>query len=813
MIADEAVTSRALKDLSITRDKLADRSVITRHLENESVTNDKLAYRTITNSRIAESTIEGSKLKNNIALPGTPTIGTRPTALSNNDQIPDTRWVKDLIASMVITNNNLGDRIVNGRTLFTSSTKKRVLVVNRANSDPEWGQIEKEMMANDSVDTNQIANNAVINTKIADNSLETRHFTSNSIKEEFLKESSVSMNKIVKSESANMILGVTEMNSHPRYTKVTRDMLDANAVGGARVIEDKSVPLSKLVPSEQSHRVIGVGLKGSNPEWMQVTTNMIANHAVGGQQLFTSPSNNRVLAVVNSSDDPSWLQVQRDMIAERAVDRLNIANGAIWQEHLQEGIIEDRHIADRTISSDKLAARSINGEKLFTSPMMNRVLAVIDAPYTDPQWVQITNEMLADGCIDRSKLFQSKHPNRVLGVTEAGVPPEYLMITNDFIMDDTIKSSKLTRNLILKGTPELTVSPDEGADNHQIADTSWVRSVFKSLIKNFEAVYGTVTNEMLDKRAVTGDKLFTSHYDGPRVIGVTKANEDPEYLLVEEDMIADGAVTTNKIQRDVHLLGSPVIDVRPAGSSSDNNGGGDLIPDCQWVLDRIAEAGGTLPGGSSSGTTGVALTDGSVITKYIQDRSVIGSKLFTSATKNRVLAVLDPNTDPVYTQITSDMIGDRQVIGSKLFTSEEHNRVLAVGIKGSDPEYMQINTSMIEDKAVNGDKIADLSINTNHVINGAITFDKLANEPLVDTTRIQDNSVTTEKIVDKSIETEKIEDKAITSEKLDDNLVLRGTPTVKSVTPETRSLKNITISSELPTADDGEDGDLWITYI
>ena len=42
-------------------------------------------------------------------------------------------------------------------------------------------------------------------------------------------------------------------------------------------------------------------------------------------------------------------------------------------------------------------------------------------------------------------------------------------------------------------------------------------------------------NVMIKDHAVGSTKLFRSPYPGPRVLGVTDNNDDPEYILIEED--------------------------------------------------------------------------------------------------------------------------------------------------------------------------------------------------------------------------------------------------------------------------------------
>lgn len=68
-------------------------------------------------------------------------------------------------------------------------------------------------------------------------------------------------------------------------------------------------------------------------------------------------------------------------------------------------------------------------------------------------------------------------------------------------------------------------------------------------------------------------------------------------------------------------------------------------------------------------------------------------------------------------------------------------------------------TAMIANDAVTGDKIADLSINTNHLIDGSVTTDKIAN-----------NAITHDKMADDSVGADEIIDGSITPDKLTQKL-------------------------------------------
>lgn len=812
MIDYNAIETRHILKAAVTADKLADDSIITSKIEDLAVTMDKINDRAVTNIKIARGAVDGDNLAADIVIPGTPSLTSRPSASDDGANIPDTHWVNQKLDSNVFASKNYGSRSVDGNALFSSATRHRALVVLRANSDPEWGQITHEMLGDLAVDNDNIIDKAIAGIKIKDATIERRSLMRSIISEEYIDEGAVTSEKLFTYHTANRVLATLAANGHPQYTQVTRDMI-ANGAISSMQIEDQSVTPSKIESTPNAHRLLGVALSSSNPQWMQLTSGMIGNRVVLGKHFFTTPYDNMVLGVTVANTDPQWMKIIAPMIADGAIRREHIGNGEIWEEHLQENIIESKHIIDRSITSSKIAANAITGTELFTSPYPNRILGVSTMPYSDPDWIQVATDMIEDRAVTKDKLFTADHDYEVLLSTKANNPPEYSKITNDFIVDDTIMPNKLAKNFILYGTPELTVEPAEDANNQQIANTQWVRNTIAALIKDFhpEILFKTLETDVIADHAVTGPKLFTSPY-GPRVLGITAPNEEAEYLLVEEAMIADAAVTTNKIQHSVHLLGSPVIDVRPSPYSSDSNGTGQLIPDCQWVLDRIKEGGGSSSGGSSGSTTSGPLPDLSIATEKLMDRSVTAKKLFTAPSKNTVLGLLSANADPEYTKINNDMLEDKIVDSRVLFTSGTDNTVLSVGTAGDDPTYTKINHDMLEDNIIDTDNIRDNSINRDKIANGCITKEKLAGTAFVDESFLLDNAVTAGKIASSAVETTKIKDEAVISDKLASDLTLKGHPTVEPDTEfETRSIRNTIISPNKPTG--GCSGDIWFTFV
>lgn len=814
MIGDEAVGTKNLHDESVTSSKLRDESVLESKIKDKAVTNSKIMELAVTNPKIADRSIDGRTLVENISIPGTPTITKRPDADADDTTVPDTQWTMDHIRGYVNQNHNYGDRTVDGRVLFSSDVRHRVLAVLRANSDAIWTQVDEEMIADDAVRTNHIKDYAVTRPKIAPSSIYTEHLTPECVTEAVIRTSAVSSTKIFASDNANMVLAALTDGGHPLYSKVVNAMMAHNSVSTDQ-IEDGSVILSKIQTSDQPNMLIGVTLKNTHPQFCKATTQMIADGAITVDKIHEVPFRDMVLGSQSAGTHPLWTKINGNMILDREIVGRHIAEESIQGEHIAERAISGKHILQYQIEEEHIAPGAVHGAQLFTSPYPNRVLAVTD-PYSKADWLQMDTDMIRDKAITGDKIFRSNYPYRVLGATQVGVPPEFVKITNDFIMDDTIRPQKLVKDFVLYGRPQITLHPLPDANGYEIADTKWVRDTIADMINDFnpDILYDTIETNMIKDHAVTSSKLFRSPYPGPRVLGVTAPNEDPEYILIEEGMIADASVTTNKLQRDIHLLGSPQIEIRPSPGACESTGEGTLIPDVQWVLDRIKAAGGSIGGGSGSGGTVTEVgipQDNSVTTVKIQNRAVTGAKLFTSVISNRVLAVEGANSDPKYTQINADMMGDNSVTARTIFKSDQSNMVLASPVAGSNPLWTKVTLEMMGIKSIGTDQYIDKSITGDKIADHSIGREKFIDQGFVDETLLYDNSVSNTKIQDGAVSTSKIADGAVNSIKLDKDLELKGYPTVESGTDyERRSVRNIILSPNAPKG--GKPGDIWIRY-
>jgi len=830
MIADEGIETINIKRLAITSDRINDYAVITEKIADSALTTEKIKDLAVTIDKIANRTIDGTKLIENIELPGLPTISTRPAENDDSNKIPDTRWVNNHVSDAVFVNKNFANRSVDGRVLFSSDVKNRALVVYGAKTDPVWGLINNDMMDVDSIKTKNVKDLAITDPKIADKAIFTRHLNNDIIKYNHISESAVLLDKIYPSENKNMILAVKKENGHPEYTRINNEMMEENSVTGKNIV-NLSIPTGKLESDITGYKVLGVMVGTTAPQWVTIVNRMLGSRSVDGRVLFSSGTNNCILATKTAGDNPVWTKIDNTMLVDRLITKRFIEEGAIYEEHLQEKIIEGRHIKPHVIDTDHMIPRSVTADILFTSRYPNKVLAVFD-PYSNPVWANITGEMLADESVHKEKFFRSDVPNRVLGVTRAGRPPEYIMIDSRFIVDNSINPAKLMPNFILNGTPQLTSEPLPDSDSFHLANTAWVRRTITSMAERFTAgmLKGSIHGNAIIDYTVDPSKLIKSLH-GNRVLGVLADGESPQYTQVVEGMIQNGAVTNNKLQRDLMLLGSPTIEVRPADDAVEN-GEGMLIPDCKWVEDRIKAAGGfgtiiqPKPEDEITQYTyddliniwdGFPLPDDYV--EYLSGRGMgmISEREVHDLWDNGTLPI-ESGHDPVNfsiineveTQdiwyhgiipdedddggynvpsaeilpgsITSSKIQDRAVLATKLFTTPHDNRVLAVEEGNTNPKYTLINTEMINDRAITGLKMFSSTIAERilAVLNPGenpiwttITHNMLGKN-IIKNDNIVDNAISGKKLANKSVTREKIADEPfVDSALLLDNTVTR----------------------------------------
>lgn len=814
MIMDESISEDHLMSESISDTKIKDMAVTTGKISDDAITSSKLAANSVTNEKIVNGAVDGDKIEKSVMLLGSPSISVTPPQDSNDNTLPNTKWVKDTITSALKDSNKFGARSVDGSMLFSSPYQDRVLIVSRANKDPEWGTINGEMIESDSIGTSHIKDDSITPSKIRECSIFENHLNRNIVGTDHIKDGSISSEKLFTSNMKDMVLASLTEGGHPTYSKVTRQMIEHNAIGSWQ-IEDKSITNEKLFPSSIDNVVLVTSLRNTTPSWQKITARMIEDKSITPDKLSTTAKQNSILAVTVPNEKPIWTKINSEMLGEDIVKREHIGKKEIWQEHLREKIIDHRYIADKTITNDNIASRTITGAEMFSSDNVDRVLAVSKTPYSDPKWMQITTPMIEDGAVTPEKLFRSKVANMVLGVDVYNGLPKYTRITNDFIQDGTISGSKFSADMIFRGTPSLEYEPSKDADNYQLANTGWVRKTISEVISGSHLTPIPGTAE-IDDFSLSYDKLVKSDKAG--VLSSTKSGDPLSLNLVDSDLIKNAAVTSDKIAHDVVLWGSPSVEVRPSSIASDSNGSGTLIPDCQWVLDRIRELVPTeskvmhemkpdtvqysweygyeeyIEPGENEITKSrvVAEWESEEVGDLTPDENEISDATVQKEWDNNGEgdtmpddddATSDPfgNTDDPPTgtgsaltpgSVTNEMLGTRAVQGKNLFSSDQDNQVLLVKNANTDPVYGKITGNMVENQSIGIDKINIPNDQTNSVMgagaDGVVKMTKVSGAMIEDgaisNSHLKANSITSDKIAPYSIDHTKIVKEAFVTE-------------------------------------------------
>ena len=340
---------------------------------------------------------------------------------------------------------------------------------------------------------------------------------------------------------------------------------------------------------------------------------------------------------------------------------------------------------------------------------------------------QVKVEIPTDGLVDEitfdkesSSLIIFELGGNKKEVSLKDLKSEYKSTTGSIVNIDVDNENKLIRASVNDNSIGSAKIKNKSITNSKLADNAVDTINIKPLSITKELIAKeSISTGKLEDRSVTGKKLFTSPYPH-RLLGVELASGDPDWIklgpeyfddnIITEDKIVNGAVTNKKLARysvtndkiaenainteniinnsvttdklasSITLKGNPKLSVRPSPLSKD-----DSIPDTYWVKNYVENK--------------------TFDSDNIASRSVDGSKLFTSSTKDRVLAVTISKSDPVWTQVNNGMLADESVSESKL-----RNNI--------------VSADKIKDLSVTANKLASDSVTTSKIKDGSVSFDK-----------------------------------------------------------------------------------------
>ena len=462
----DAIQTQNILNLNVTTDKLA----------NNSVTHLKIADNAIGTNNIVVKSVTSEKLANSLVLGGNPKLAVRPQANLFNELIPDTRWVYNYVTNEIFENKNLGNRSVDGRVLFSSEVRNRVLTVRGPGTDPQWGRINEEMMADLAVDTRSLIDYSVTTEKLATRSVITNKIENQAVTTNKIADRAVSIDKLAISLHPNMVIGTSE-KGEPLYTKILEGMYGPASIRGVDVQNNTLIP-AKLQTTDQADMIVGIHSRGTTPSWTKITTGMFNKAVVDGHALFRSPQKNRVIISEDIEEEPFWGQINTEMIRSHAVTREKIQLHAIDHDLLEVQSVDTVNLVPGAVTEEIIHDGAISPSKIKSSLLPDRILAVRQQ-WDEPVWSKVETDMIKDEAVTMAKLQRSTHAYRVLAATSKDAPPEYTQVTGAMITDHSIGPNELEPNMVLLGEPSLTTHPDIDANDFHLASTRWVNDKIK----------------------------------------------------------------------------------------------------------------------------------------------------------------------------------------------------------------------------------------------------------------------------------------------------------------------------------------------
>lgn len=590
-LANSAVTNAKIADQAVTGSKIANNAVTEDKIRDKAIGTEKLADKAVSTEKLADKSVTAEKIVDSLMLRGIPTIESDVSETATDNRIVTAKWVRAMIdVSKGDINIILGKRQVTGENLFSSPIKNRILAVLSANGDPEWSQVNTEMIQDGAISEEKIQEKSIGNKNLKDASIDERVIANDSINNNALKESSVTSEKIFTSDIGNRILAVLTPGSHPVYSQVTEDMIAPNSIGNQHM-KDGTIDAAKLSSANVGQVVLAVTLAGKPAQWTKVNTNMLEDRSITNEKLFTTDQWHQVLAVVEGSSNPRYTKVTGDFIEDHSLKEENFGDETVSNRVIQKEAVTGEKIAPKSITKEHLSDDIVlgNDTTLLPSNTPNRVFATGKNPEEGTAWMQVNEEMIEDEAVTARKIFRATNPYRVLAAEAEGQPVSYILLTGQYVRDHTLGSDTLAPDLYFYGTPSIETHPKLESNDNTIADTYWVRQIVEKALEGYlTGENGVLDVDSIPYQSITGDKLFTTE-DAPAVLGIDTPNGEAKYMKVIEEMIQNAAVTSNKLAHDLKLFGAPTLDIRPEPQASDENNTGNKLVDAQWVRDRVEE--------------------------------------------------------------------------------------------------------------------------------------------------------------------------------------------------------------------------------
>lgn len=540
---DNTINARNIENLSIGDRHIRSDAITTRHIKESAIDSTKLfksteadmllgtldihshpVYTKLTRKMIPPRLITGEELQDEsitldkIKKPEDNDSGYQVVAIERGNLAP--RWSK-------IKNRMIDDHQIDGRTLFTTSSRNKVLLVTEANTPPYYGTINSEMISDSGVASNNLQKHSVQEEHIKPLTLSTEHFKLRQIRGEHIVEGTITGTELFPSLHPNRVLAVTDQNLPANYVKINKDMLEPSSVDG-----------SKLFRATSNHTVLGVYSSDRDPQYLKITSDYIRDQSIESKSLQRDIQLRGLSTLDNTPADDTTnlmrianLKYVKNAIA-KALENYTPANVYHFNpsqfDEIASVVSLKTNVFD-SIIDDKVRAMW-NASAL---PDVNNALAV------DNQYFKLTGtktltfsdefaQQLRDAAagigghrsIRGNKLFSSNVDNRVLAVTAAGEDAAYVQINSAMIEIDGVHTENIATNAI---------TSDKLADG---------------AVQNNNILDQTITGAKIDLNTITGDNIQDQSVSG------SKMKPDDEYhkIVVAPD------TATNRSDRKVHNI-------------------------------------------------------------------------------------------------------------------------------------------------------------------------------------------------------------------------------------------------------------------
>lgn len=660
---------------------------------------------------------------------------------------------------------------------------------------------------------------------------------------DMIAEQSIPLSKLAPSSKDYVVLGARAPGATPDYQRLTGEFLEDHTVGSDALKEDlylRGSPTIENHPPEDSddHTIADTNWVRNLVEKTLLDSypgggTNLPEHSVTGEHLFTSSLAPSVLGLDRSNGVAKYMKVVGEMME------------------------------DATITSEKLAANlHLRGSPtLETRPSEDASDAIgTGNQIVDAQWVRDHVNAIKTEIYDHLKetLCCLKEPDLSTipdyGVRYSGIDPDRVdAILNETAEDiesvEDYQAGNLNIGAIeedrLEGIIDQSVIPfrtgDIRLDDERMTPipinriAAIMNSVFDDKELEFDPISSEPGFEILPEDihvfgcccnpAFCGASLLR-RYITPIPSGNVEAILNGEGIPTPTDSVTIEDSTIQPIATDVieQMVERDEITTPDDTAPLSINGHTlERIPlerlkeviygavtsseEPMDITEYDTEEGEDSEGGDGSNAT---LSPNSIITDYLKDRAVTGPKLFTSSIGNMVLAVLEPNRDPVYTKVTKEMLAEMIFDSSMLSPSNDPYVVLGT-LKDCRPIYTKIVEQMLGDLSVSTRVLGSYSVTKEKLADGSVTAPKLAKEPMIENIHMEDQSVSTRVLKDQAVTNDKVADHTLAGSKLQKETELPAYVSIaEHADYERRSLHNMILSPNMPYH--GKNGDVWLRF-